>query len=244
MAENGSEKAALHRARFEQAIAAVNRARVNLVLIAGDLTEDGKEAELKDFASLAARFEAPVCAVPGNHDIGAKVNPAKKTGPSSERLARYESVLGPASYVRRVAGLRVVAIAGSLLGSGLPEEAAVWKLLERECAAPSKERTLLLTHYPPYTKKSDEPADPYWNVDPAPRARLLSLLRQGGVRIVLSGHLHRALDVREPDGLTICVTPPVSFGLPAGKQPEGWTLVTLSKEGGLTREFHPLSSKP
>ena len=78
-----------------------------------------------------------------------------------------------------------------------------------------------------------------WNVEPAPRARLFGLLKQGGVKIVLNGHLHRPL-VNNLDGIRFIGTQPTSFGLPAGKQPEGWTLITISKTGEATETVQNL----
>ena len=229
-----------YRERFVQAIAAVNAARVDLVLMPGDLTEDGSAAQLQAFAALARGFQAPVCWVPGNHDIGAKAIAGKQAGPKAERLATYEQVLGPAFFVRTVAGIRVIGLASPLLGGGLPAEARQWALLEKELAAPVRTPTVLLTHYPPYNQAQDEPSDAYWNIEPAPRARLLALLERGGVSTILCGHLHRSQEFRG-DGRVILVTGPVSFGLPKGKTPQGWTLVTLAADGTVTAAFQAIA---
>jgi hypothetical protein len=76
----------------------------------------------------------------------------------------------------------------------------------------------------------DEPGGEYWNVEPAPRARLLALLKRGGVHILLTGHLHRPL-TNHLDGMVLVSTLPVSFGLPRALHVQGWTLVTLPGDG-------------
>jgi hypothetical protein len=127
----------------------------------------------------------------------------------------------------------------SLLGSGFDREDAMWKFLERELAKPSSRPTILFMHYPLFLKSPDEPGGEYFNTEPAPRARLLHLLKQGEVKIVLTGHTHRSV-VNHHDGILFLTTPPISFGLPRGKQPEGWTLVTILKNGEAQGEFRPL----
>jgi hypothetical protein len=106
---------------------------------------------------------------------------------------------------------------------------------------------LLLTHYPLYLKTPDEPGDPYWNVEPEPRARLLALLaKTDNLRAVLSGHLHRGLTNRgegsSVPGALLYTSPPVSFGLPRGHQPEGWSLITISRTGEVSAAFRPLTA--
>ena len=73
--------------------------------------------------------------------------------------------------------------------------------------------------------------------------RLLELLKKGGVSTYLSGHLHRPLTNRM-DGMLLVTTGPVSFGLPRGKQPEGWTLVIVPAQGEARTEFRTIESLP
>src|SRR5512145_1259405 len=55
------------RAEVDAAFAEVN-GKADLVLLAGDLTSHGTPAEAEMLASAAARVDAPVIAVLGNHD--------------------------------------------------------------------------------------------------------------------------------------------------------------------------------
>jgi Icc protein len=224
---------------FEKAIAQVNAAGVDFVLIAGDLTQSGRPEEYADFKARIKEFHVPVWFVPGNHDVGNKVNAGKDPYVTSARVADYEERMGPDWFSTNCAGVRIIGIDASLLGSGLEQESKMWSFLEPELAMPSSRPTLLFMHYPLFVKDMDEAGGIYWNVEPAPRARLYGLLKRGGVKIVLTGHLHRHLENRR-DGILFFTTPPTSFGVPAGKQPEGWTLVTVLKNGEATTAFHPL----
>lgn len=245
LATTGDE--ANYKARFDRVIAEVNKAQVDFVLIAGDLTQSGKPDQIAAFATQVKGLQAPVKVVFGNHDVGAKkgITGAKpEEGITSERVARLESTLGPSFFADTIAGVRVVGINSSILGSGFPIEARQWSFLERELAPSSSPGApvLVLSHYPLYLTSPDEPGGPYWNVEPAPRARLLSLIERGGrVRAVLSGHLHHSIFGCTASGVFLYTTPPVSFGLPRGGQSEGWTLVTLTlPSGAMQAEFHPL----
>src|ERR1039458_1128895 len=56
--------------RLDEAMAAINAAKVDLVLIAGDLTDGGKREQMALFKGKVKQLEAPVLFVAGNHDVG------------------------------------------------------------------------------------------------------------------------------------------------------------------------------
>jgi Icc protein len=224
-----NEEQTLHPGRLAKAISAVNRADVDLVLIAGDLTEKATPVEWEDFRKQIRVLEAPVWFVPGNHDVGNK----RLTGTNGEvtfqSVVNYELKWGRSYFVREKAGVRVVGVNSALFGSGLPQERRMWRFLEEALAQPAALPTLLLLHHPPFLKKPDEKGGGYWNIEPEPRKRLLALLEQGEVKAVLSGHLHRPL-TNHYQGILFLTTTGVAFGLPRGKQPFGWNLLTVSQD--------------
>lgn len=226
----------LYKGRFNKVIAEVNAAKVDLVLVAGDLTQDGKPQEIADFKEQIKGFHPPVWFVPGNHDIGNKRLHGKPDEVTAWRVKRFEMRMGPACFARDLGGVRVIGINSPILGSRLPAEQEMWEFLETEISKPTTKPTLFLSHYPPFTKKPDEPGGDYWNIEPEPRKRLFALLKKAGVKAWLTGHLHREL-VNHLESIPIVTTPPVSFGLPKGKQREGWTLVTVAADGEVRTEF-------
>lgn len=231
---------ALYRAHFDAVIDQVNAANVGLVLLGGDLTEGGKPETIAAFEAQAAKLKAPQLRVAGNHDVGAKKAEGIKSNLSDERVTHFEALMGPSFWAREIGGARFVGVNASLFGSGLEHETAQWEFLEKELAKPNAAPfgTHLLTHYPPFLTSPDEPSD-YWNIEPAPRARLLALLKGAKVRGVFSGHIHRPL-FNQTDEFTLITAPPVSFGLPRGKQPEGWTLLSIASGGKITFETRSL----
>jgi alkaline phosphatase D len=145
----------------------------------------------------------------------------------------YDERIGPHT--------RLVAITSSLLSSGMPAEEEQWRYLDAHLPAAGHERVILLSHYPLFVDDPDEPAS-YMNIDPAPRARLISLLDRHGVGLMLCGHQHRPMD-RWAGRTRMITAPPVSFGLPRGQQPEGWTLITLDEAGNIEVENRFLPGK-
>lgn len=225
--------------RADQAIAAVNDAKVDLVLVAGDLTDGGRPEQMALFKEKVKQFKAPVLFVPGNHDVGMVGRGKVETSITEGRVKRFASTLGPNWFDREEGGLRVIGVDSCLFESGLPEEAEQWKFLEQALARPSPRPTFLLEHYPLFLKAVDEGEVGTWNVGPEPRRRLLALLKQGGVKTVLSGHLHYPITNRV-DGILFLGNGTTAFGLPPKKQPEGWMLLQVPREGEVHFEFRRL----
>jgi predicted phosphodiesterase len=216
---------------LQTAIQQVNDAHVDLVVIAGDLANHGKSLEWDDFKARIRDFKAPVLYVPGNHDISGKINSGKTGVVTSASYGKYADAMGPGFFVKEVAGLRAIGVAGSLFGSGLPEEDQQWEMLERALGQRSSLPTVVFCHYPLFTKSVDEPGAIYWNIEPEPRRRLLALMKSGGVAAFLAGHRHHPY-VADAGGLPCIDAPAVAWGIPNGTQPEGWTLVAVPKGGG------------
>ena len=202
--------------RLDQAIAEINSAKVDLVLIAGDLTDGGSREQMSLFKQKVKQLNAPLLFVAGNHDVGMVGDDTVKKSITPERVKLFSRELGPNWFAREVAGVRVVGINSCLFGSGFKEEEDQWQFLERELAKPHAKPTFLLEHYPLFIKTPDEPRDSTWNVQPEQRKRLLALVEQGGVRTVLTGYLQYPITNRL-DGILFLGNTITAFGLPRGK---------------------------
>ncbi|MES2464597.1 MAG: metallophosphoesterase, partial [Armatimonadota bacterium] len=200
----------------------------DLVVNTGDVSLNGAdlEADLEAARRMHEEMGLPFLAVPGNHDVGGKLLPGAPGPMTPDRVQRYEDAFGASFWRRDIGNARILGLNSLLMGTGFARENDQWMFLEQELARPATMPTIVVSHQPLFLENADEPGGDYWNVEPAPRARLLDLLARGGVRAVLSGHIHRPLRHTVGDILFV-TTPPVSFGLPFGEQPEGWALVTV-----------------
>jgi 3',5'-cyclic AMP phosphodiesterase CpdA len=225
--------------RLDQAVAEINAANVDLVLIAGDLTDGGTREQMALFKRKVKPLKAPVLFVPGNHDVGMVGDDIVKKTITPEKVKLFSRELGPNWYACEKAGVRIVGINSCLFGSGFKEEEDQWQFLEMELAKPQAKPTFLLEHYPLFIKQVDEPRIGTWNVQPELRKRLLALIEQGGVKTVLTGHLHYPITNRL-DGILFLGNTTTAFGLPRGKQPEGWMLLSVPREGEVQFDFRKL----
>jgi len=225
--------------RFDEAIAAINAARVDLVLIGGDLTDGGKRDQMVLFKKKVKRLKAPVLFVPGNHDVGEVGNENIKTTITPKRLELFSRELGPNWFACEKAGVRVVGINSCLFGSRFKEEVDQWQFLERELARRHTKPTLVLEHHPLFIENIAEARSGLRNVDGEARQRLLVLTEQARARAFLSGHLHHQITNRL-DGILFLGNATTAFGLPQGKQPEGWLLLSVPREGEVKFEFRKL----
>ena len=120
---------ALYRPHFDAVIAEVNSAKVDAVLLGGDLTEGGTPETIAAFLAQSAKLEAPQLRVAGNHDVGAKITEGAKSNLSDERVTRFEALMGPSLWSREIGGARFIGVNASLFGSGLQHEIAQWEFL-------------------------------------------------------------------------------------------------------------------
>src|ERR1017187_5217026 len=81
--------------RLDQAVEAINAAKVDLVLIAGDLTDGGTREQMALFKQKVKPLEAPVLFVAGNHDVGLVGVGDGKTSITPERVKLFAKQLGP-----------------------------------------------------------------------------------------------------------------------------------------------------
>lgn len=154
-----------------------------LVLLTGDLTDDGSEAGCRRLAGLLAPLGAPVVAVPGNHDLGPEL----------------EAVFGPPGPVE-IGGWRVVAVSSRVPGrvEGASDPDTLLGVLDTAPAGATPGSTpvvgtptILALHHPP-----DGPsAHPWFQLGGASRL-LAGLAGRPQVRLVLSGHLHQPFERR------------------------------------------------
>jgi len=216
---------------------ATNAAAPDLVIVNGDLCINGPDSddEMAFAARALQRLRAPVLVLPGNHDVG-----DEPPGQDAEqivdaaRLARWDAAFGADRFAVDSGAWRLVGLNALLFGSGLAREAEQDAWLDAELAATDRPVALIL-HKPLFLGSPDEEGATASCMTPVPRARLLARLRaagrqQGGVRLVVSGHLHSHRDFVH-DGIRYLWIPALAFlgkGYPGSTPLVASTVLDLS----------------
>lgn len=170
-------------ATLAASLAAVRDVRPDLVLLTGDLTNDGSVAGLRRLRDAVEGFGAPVIAVAGNHDDAANVR----------------EVFGD-TLTCDVDGWRVVAVDTVLRrrNHGAVDVAAVTRRLDELDARP----TVLAMHHPPQS-----PSTHRWFRLVGAEDLLDALRERPHVRAVVGGHLHEVFHYELDHGLQLCGAP-------------------------------------
>ncbi len=162
---------------------------LKLVLIVGDLAEDGSLAELSAARTILRQFAVPWHVVPGNHDGP----PNRPIGSGAEGLRDYEALFPDRrNYHFTHKGWQFLGL-DTTNGSGyqqlpIPPET---KAFARHAAATLNRRapTILFTHLP---------LDPTVQFSSSDGYELLDILQPLNLRIVFSGHFHGLTEHEAP----------------------------------------------
>jgi len=162
----------------------------HLVVVSGDLTMRARNREFRAAAAFLARLKAPVICVPGNNDITAFYPWERFLHPfgrwhhhisrETEPLWRDEELA--------VVGLNTVIRGGwhfAWEGGRVPRH-GLDHLLERLDALPNNLFRIVIAHHP-FLAPEERPDTPLAKH----AAPALERLSKAGVRLILSGHLHR-----------------------------------------------------
>jgi len=190
----------------------------DLVLLTGDLADDGSAAGCARLADAVAAIGAPVLAIPGNHD----------------RPDIVASVWG-GDDVASVGPWLVVGVDTTVPGEvhgavDVPAVAARLDALERR-------PTLLALHHPPISRSTGD----QFRLDGADDL-LEALAQRPSVRAVVAGHLHDAVDLESSDGLPVLGCPATVVGIThdgdameiAPDATTGARVITLHEDGSIS----------
>lgn len=220
---------------FRRAAAAVDAAGVEAVVVNGDLCINGPDSdeEMIFAAHALGQLRTPVLALPGNHDVGDEP-PGQDPNQliDAQRLERWATSFGADRFVRDLGAWRVIGVNAQLFGAGLPREAEQNDWLAEQLAGAAGRPVALVLHKPLFVEHEGEDELTASSINPAPRAALLALLREGGLRMVISGHLHATRD-RMVGGIRHLWLPATAFlgaGTHGGTPALGATLVDFTAE--------------
>lgn len=169
---------------------------VDLVVVSGDLSDDGTAASYRllreRLEPWAAERGAAVAYAIGNHDL-----------PDA-----FEEVLGERERVLPVRGFRVVTVDTTVARAGYGTVGDIRLARLREVLAePSANGTIVVLHHPPVPPTTGL-FERLRLVDPDP---LLEACSEGDVRLILAGHYHHALITSAGAGdIPVVVAPAVA----------------------------------
>ncbi len=160
----------------------------DLVLLTGDLADDGSLEALSRLRDLVAVFSAPVLAVAGNHDS----------------LDTVHALFG-APGEAEVGAWRVVAVESLIPGEihGAIDVDDLARRLDELDDRP----TVIAIHHPPRSPSTH----PWFRLIGA-ESMLAELRRRPNVRAVVSGHLHEAFRFAD-GGLELCGAPSTHYAI-------------------------------
>ncbi|MEO0474573.1 MAG: metallophosphoesterase [Planctomycetota bacterium] len=234
--------------QIEPILRKINEMKPDLVVISGDVTDDGWDSieELKWAKRwLDERIDGDWFAVPGNHDVGNFVD-LKEGQINDERVAHWDTVFGTRPVVEldgwQVIGLNSMRFGGNQLQCS--NEEIDWLTTNTDRL---KEKPLVIfLHSPLFIDSIDEqenPAANYWLGSEQDRKTTWDLLRSCGVRLIGSGHVHQTR-LADIDGITMAWAPPASGtwvhapGLPNPEPPKrtGFWIHRLNSDGHIKSE--------
>ncbi|MFC7051445.1 metallophosphoesterase family protein [Hansschlegelia quercus] len=185
----------LHFDRVDPVIVAALREEINadppdLVVVSGDLTQRAHKEEYRSAGAFLRSLDAPVLAVPGNHDI-TYIHLLQRFVDPYQRWRRFVSrEIEPVWRDDEVAviGLNTARsfTPGFDWSKGRFGHTQLRRLRQRAEALPKELTRIVVAHHPLFAPEAEPDLDIVGRADQA-----LECFRGLGVRLVLSGHLHR-----------------------------------------------------
>ncbi|MDG4860290.1 phosphodiesterase [Streptomyces sp. T-3] len=215
-------------------------ARVDALLVTGDIADHGTEAEYEEAARLLADAPFPVLPCPGNHDRREAYRKALLGEPAAS---------GPVNRVHHIGGTTILMCDSSIPGEDeglLDDETYAW-IEETLDGLDGDAPVLLAFHHPPVALHHPLP-DRYQLQQPAALARLLDGRPQ--IKALITGHAHSPAATTFA-GRPLIVGPGVTWTLRLpweGEEvadreaPVGFAFHVLDDEGRLTTHYRTVTA--
>lgn len=254
---------AARQAQVEPILQKINEMKPDLVVISGDLTDDGWDSidELKwSKAWLDERIEAEWLTLPGNHDIGNFATMPEGVV-TSQRVKAWCDVFKDRHidvFDHIIEDWEILGLNSMVAGSGLYAEIRQWERFvgtQQKGGQQPAPYLAVFMHAPLFVDsptENDSVDVAYWLGPIAPvrkqiglsRSTLITDLIGPRLRLLASGHVHQTR-LTEVDGVKIAWAPPASGtwvhapGLPNPPMPEqtGFFLHTLHDDGRVESEL-------
>lgn len=228
-----------------ETIEAANALKPDALIVCGDMVNDIENEQQRGLAlAMADALDAGIelLWVSGNHDVAPNTY-----DPTEEALDQYRTTFGEDRYTRSLQGVRLIVINSTAIHSdALPDErSANLAFLEAELgsARVNGEIPVVCSHHNWFLRTPDEEAENPARgmaIPRAPRRLLLDIAERGGLRTLLTGHMHQHL-TRQTGSLEQITTS--SIGMPLGPSPSGYRVIRVYADH-VEHEKHSLPSGP
>ena len=219
---------------FKKAVLQINELAPDLVVVAGDMVNDGNNDEaINIFKSIIDQIKAPVLLAAGNHDMP---DPVTVAG-----LKRYRTHYGDDYQAIECKGRSIIVVNTQLWREAPPEESRRHDVFLQENLQKAKKKqqaVVLLSHVPPFVSSVDEP-DEYFNLPESKRKDILRLCDENGVIIWLAGHTHKT---SRRDYRHITILNGETTGMNFDNHPAGFRLLTIYPDQSFDWDFVALKN--
>ncbi len=200
---------------------------VDGIVITGDLTDHGRQAQYDRLKELLSPLRLPLCVLPGNHDdrdVMRAAFPEQLWKPENEMLNSHVQ-LGEAHI------LALDCLVSGKSHGFLTAETLTW--LEHELALLSDEPVIFALHHPPFvTGIGHMDAQPLHNAE-----ELLQIVsNHHGPKITICGHIHRYMTSHQPSG-PVMIGPSVAHAVCPDLTEGGASQFTLEPGGFLLHSY-------
>lgn len=171
--------------------------RPDLLLLTGDLVDEGQPDEYAVARELLAELAIPYLVIPGNHDHRENLRTAFADH-------AYLPSSGPLHYCVDHHPVRIIGLDSSVPGlhhGAIDRSGLDW--LHSTLASDTLKPTVVMLHHPPFVCGIPY-MDSYRYMEPEPLAEVLGAF--GNIELVLCGHVHRPM-LKRWAGTVVCACP-------------------------------------
>jgi 3',5'-cyclic AMP phosphodiesterase CpdA len=185
----------------------------DLIVHSGDISFNGpaRPDDLRFAARQLKRLPCPVLTLAGNHDVGEAPRHSRLKQPlTDERLAAWQSSVGPLFWMHDIGQWRLIGLDTALMASDRVEEAAQNAFLAEALAGRDGRSAMVFVHMPPFYDAPDDERATTSAIPFEARMPLLETCVTLGVKVIACGHLHVYRRVRYR-GMQIVWAPPTAM---------------------------------
>jgi 3',5'-cyclic AMP phosphodiesterase CpdA len=217
---------------LERAVAHLRRLdpQPDVVLLTGDLVDEGSDAEYARLRDALAPLKPPIYVIPGNHDERAAMARAFADHAYLPRDGGFLHYVVDDHPVRLIA---LDTLIPTKVGGAMDDARCAW-LDARLAEAPGRP-TLVMMHHPPFAMGIDHLDR--WLLDGADAFGQV-IARHKQVERIVCGHAHRAVALRW-NGTTVSVCPSTAHQFTLDLKPESPAIYSFEPPGFQLHHWRP-----